>query len=816
MKPGIEKLSADDAYRSVDEVGLGFTTTDEVKPLHESQGQLRAEEAIAFGTGMAHEGYNLFAFGDPGVGRHTLIEASLSKRAKDLPAPDDWCFVNNFLDAQKPEAISLPPGSARTFSIDMEKFVEDLGIAIPAAFDSEDYRERRQSIEAETNERQEAEFQELHERAAKSGAALVRTPMGFAIAPVANGKVIEPSVFQALPEPQQETIRNNVVDLEKQLEEIVRKIPGWRKELAEKIHDLNREVTAYAATHLIDSLKLQYRLLPEIVDWLERVRSDIVDNAEQFWRAATETETPQLPMAFVDSPYERYQVNVVTDHEGHYCAPVVTVDHPTFSRLFGRIEHKSSFGNLVTDYRMIRGGSLHDANGGFLIIDVRDLLMQPMAWEKLKRSLKTGRLEIESVGEAMGYSGLTTLEPEAIPLNVKVVLIGDRMLYYMMAALDPDIARLFKVAVDFDESVVREPKTEKLFARFIAGLVAKNHVKPMDASGVARLVEHASRLIEDSARLSLDVGLIQDLVLESDQVAEIARKKIISRAEVDRAIDGRRRRLDRVHGRSIDNIMREIQLIETKGSVVGQINALAVMSLGDLSFGKPSRITANVRLGRGEVIDIERQVDLGGPLHSKGVMILSAFLGEVFGQKNPLALSASLVFEQSYGGVDGDSASAAELLVLLSALSRRPVRQGLAITGSVNQKGQIQAIGGVNEKIEGFFDICRKRGLRGKPGVVIPRANVQHLDVACRCGCSDPQRQLQNLSDRPDRRRGRADDGAPAGVPGPDGDFPSGSVYRLVAFRLESFAASMRRLVLPTPDGVPRGNGENGGKVAAL
>jgi lon-related putative ATP-dependent protease len=727
MKEAIEKLSAEDAYRGVDEAGLGFATTDEVKPLHQTQGQLRAEEAIAFGTGMSHEGYNLFAFGDPGVGRHTLIEASLLKRAQDLPAPDDWCFVNNFLDAQKPEAISLPPGSARTFSVDMEKFVEDLSIAIPAAFDSEDYRERRQSIEAETNERQEAEFQELHERAAKSGAALVRTPMGFAIAPVANGKVIEPSVFQALPEEQQEAIRKNVAELEKKLEEIVRKIPGWRKELAEKIHDLNREVTAYAATHLIDTLKQQYRLLPEIVDWLERVRSDIVDNAEQFWRVATETETPQLPMVFVESPYERYQVNVVIDHEGHSCAPVVTADHPTFSRLFGRIEHKSSFGNLVTDYRMIRGGCLHDANGGFLIIDVRDLLMQPMAWEKLKRSLKTGRIEIESLGEAMGYSGLTTLEPEAIPLNVKVVLIGDRMLYYMMASLDPDVARLFKVAVDFDESVERGPETEKLFARFIAGLVVKNRVKPMDASGVARLIEHAARFIGDSARLSLDVGLIQDLVLEADRMAEVGGKKVITRAHVDEAIDGRRRRLDRVHRRIIDNIMREIQLIDTKGSVVGQINGLAVMSLGDLSFGKPSRITANVRLGRGEVIDIERQVELGGPLHSKGVMILSAFLGEMFGQKKPLALSASLVFEQSYSGVDGDSASAAELLVLLSALSRRPIKQGFAITGSVNQKGQIQAIGGVNEKIEGFFDICKQRGLRGRPGVLIPKANVQHL-----------------------------------------------------------------------------------------
>lgn len=812
MKEAIEKLSAEDAYRGVDEDGLGFATTDEVKPLHQTQGQLRAEEAIAFGTGMSHEGYNLFAFGDPGVGRHTLIEASLLKRAQDLPAPDDWCFVNNFLDAQKPEAISLPPGSARTFSVDMEKFVEDLSIAIPAAFDSEDYRERRQSIEAETNERQEAEFQELHERAAKSGAALVRTPMGFAIAPVANGKVIEPSVFQALPEEQQEAIRKNVAELEKKLEEIVRKIPGWRKELAEKIHDLNREVTAYAATHLIDTLKQQYRLLPEIVDWLERVRSDIVDNAEQFWRVATETETPQLPMVFVESPYERYQVNVVIDHEGHSCAPVVTADHPTFSRLFGRIEHKSSFGNLVTDYRMIRGGCLHDANGGFLIIDVRDLLMQPMAWEKLKRSLKTGRIEIESLGEAMGYSGLTTLEPEAIPLNVKVVLIGDRMLYYMMASLDPDVARLFKVAVDFDESVERGPETEKLFARFIAGLVVKNRVKPMDASGVARLIEHAARFIGDSARLSLDVGLIQDLVLEADRMAEVGGKKAITRAHVDEAIDGRRRRLDRVHRRIIDNIMREIQLIDTKGSVVGQINGLAVMALGDLSFGKPSRITANVRLGRGEVIDIERQVELGGPLHSKGVMILSAFLGEMFGQKKPLALSASLVFEQSYSGVDGDSASAAELLVLLSALSRRPIKQGFAITGSVNQKGQIQAIGGVNEKIEGFFDICKQRGLRGRPGVLIPKANVQHLmlraDVVAAIGKGSFRiYPIDRIEEGVALMMG-----APAGVLGPDGEFPSGSVYRLVSLRLDSFALAMRKTAIPASAGIGAGDRDNAGK----
>jgi lon-related putative ATP-dependent protease len=799
-----EPLPADAAFHAVDVASLGFATTKDVEPLIDGLGQPRAIDAIAFGTAMAHDGYNMFAFGEPGVGRHTLITAYLTDRAATLPPPEDWCYVNNFVDAQKPEAIGLPPGSARTFSVDMEKFVEDLHLAIPAAFDSDDYRERRQSIEAETNARQEAEFEALHAQATKSGAALVRTPMGFAIAPVANGKVVEPAVFQALPEKQQETIRQTVADLEKKLEEIVRKIPGWRKELAEKIHDLNREVTAFAATHLIETLKGQYKLLPEIVDWLERVRSDIVDNAEMFWRAATETETPQVSMEFVESPYERYRVNVIVDNQRLSHAPVVIADHPTFSKLFGRIEHQSRFGNLITDYRMIRGGCLHEASGGFLVVDVRDLLMQPMAWEKLKRVLKTRRLEIESIGEAMGYSGLTTLEPEAIPLDVKVVLVGDRMLYYMMTALDPDVGRLFKVAVDFDESFERTRASEKLFARFIAGLIARNHVRPLDASAVARLIEQASRVIEDSMRLSLDIGQIQDLILEADHFAAVKSAKIVSQIHVDQAIEGRRRRLDRIHQRSIESVMRDIYLIETKGKAVGQINGLSVVSLGEFSFGKPSRITASVRLGRGEVIDIERQVELGGPLHSKGVMILTAFLGEKFGQRRPLALSASLVFEQSYGGVDGDSASAAELLVLLSALSGRPIKQGLAITGSVNQKGQIQAIGGVNEKIEGYFDICRQRGLRGRPGVIIPKANVQHLMLR-----SDVVAAVRKGSFRiyPIERIEEGVEllmGMPAGVEGAAGAFPTGTVYRLISLRLDRFAATARQMIQATATGAIR------------
>lgn len=786
-------LSAEQVYNAVDPDQLGFATTDDVKPIKDRVSQTRAVEALQFGTAIEHDGYNLFAFGEPGSGRHTLIGNYLRERASQRPAPSDWCYVNNFSDSQKPEAIALPAGSARAFAGDLEKFVEDLRVAIPAAFDSEDYRERRQSIEAEINERQETELQALHDQATKSGAALVRTPMGFAIAPVANGKVIEPSVFRALPEKEQERIRENISALEKKLEEIVRRIPGWRKELAEKVHELNREVTAFAAAHLIDELKKKYDQLPEILEWLERVRTDTVDNAEMFWRAVTETEAMPMAVHFAESPYERYRVNVIVDNGGKSHAPVVVADHPTFPKLFGRIEHQSRFGNLVTDYRMIRGGALHDANGGYLVVDVRDLLMQPMAWEMLKRVLKNRRLDIESLGEAMGYSGLTTLEPEPIPLDVKVVLVGDRRLYYLLSSFDPDIERLFKVSVDFDDTVDRSAETERRYAEFIAGLVRQKNLRPMDASAVARLIEHASRVAADSKRLSLAVGLIQDVAVEADHYAGAGRKKVISRSHVSQALSARRRQRDRLYQRSIEHIDRDIQLIETKGEAIGQINGLSVISLGDFSFGKPSRITANIRLGRGEVVDIERQVELGGPLHSKGVFILSAFPGQMFGRNRPLALSASLVFEQSYGGVDGDSASAAELLVLLSALSGQPVRQRFAITGSVNQKGQIQAIGGVNQKIEGFFDICRKRGLRGRPGVVIPKSNVQHLML--REDVVDAVRKGSFVIHAIDRIEEGVELmlGAPAGVPGSDGAYPTGTVYRRVTDQLDKFVALARK-----------------------
>ncbi len=789
-----EPLSREQVYRAVDPDGFGFATTADIEPLEDGLGQSRAKEAIEFGTAVAHEGYNLFAFGAPGTGRHTLILAQLEAQAKAQPAPDDWCYVNNFADAKKPEALRLPSGTARGFAGDMEKFVEDLRLAIPSSFDSDDYRERRQSIEAEIQERQEEAFKGLHDEATAKGAALVRTPMGFAIAPVSGGKVIEPAAFQALPENKQEEIRNTVGELEKKLEDIVRRIPGWRKEMAEKLHELNRDVTAFAATHLIDALKQKYALRREIVDWLDKVREDIIDNAEVFWRAAAEMEGPQNPLDFVEPPYERYRVNVFVDNHGRTHAPVIRSEHPTFAKLFGRVDHESRFGALLTDYRMIRPGALHEANGGFLVIDIRDLLMQPLAWEHLKRVLRSRCLAIESLGEAMGYAGLTTLDPEPIPLDIKIVLVGDRMLYHLLSAYDPDVQRLFKVAVDFEDSFERSPDSEKSYARFIAGLVRRNDVRPMEAAGVARLVEFASRRIEDAERLSLDIAILRDLILEADHWASVQKRKTISQAHVQKAIDKRRERLDRLYRRSIEGIVRNIFLVETSGKAVGQINGLSVISLGEISFGKPSRITANVRLGRGEVVDIERQVELGGPLHSKGVMILTGFLGEKFGQNRPLALSASLVFEQSYGGVDGDSASAAELIALLSALADVPIAQGLAITGSVNQKGRIQAIGGVNEKIEGFFDICKQRGLRGRQGVLIPASNVQHLmlrdDIVAAVGNG-------KFSIYPIERIEDAIEllmATPAGVADRAGTYPAESVYRRVCDRLDGFAETAHRL----------------------
>ncbi|MGE0744713.1 MAG: Lon protease family protein [Rhodospirillales bacterium] len=792
LKPlGVEAL-----YRCCDAETLPFETTDELPDLDRPIGQERALEALHFGIGMRHEGYNLFALGPPGTGKHTLVTAYLRERSAERPPPQDWCYVNNFAEPQKPRALELPPGRGHGLREDMEHFVTELKAAIPTTFESDEYRTRKQAAEEESKERHEAAFGALQEKANARSIALVRTPMGLAFAPMQKGEVIQPEVFRQWPEEHQEKVRATIGELEKELQDIMSQVPQWEREQREKLSALNREVSGHVVRRLMDELRQRYADLAEVLVYFDEVEKDVVDHVDDFVaREPTEQEAMMLAMrrAATNAPsYRRYQVNVIVDHAKNGHAPVVYEDNPTHANLIGRVEHLAQFGALVTDFNLIRPGALHKANGGYLVLDAQKVLMQPFAWEHLKRALKSREVRIQGIQEAMGLAPTVSLEPEPIPIDLKVALLGDRQLYYLLAAYDPEFAELFKVEVDFDDRLPRSGEATMDYARLIATLVRGEKLKPFSRNAVGRVVEHAARLANDAERLTLHVRSIADVLREADFWRGEAGRDITQAADVDKAIAARIRRADRIRERDREEIVRETIHIDTSGAVVGQVNALSVIQIGQFAFGRPSRVTAVVRLGRGEVLDIEREAKLGGPLHTKGVMILSGFLGERFGRDQPIAVAASLVFEQSYGGVDGDSASSTELYALLSALSDVPIRQCFAVTGSVNQKGHVQAIGGVNEKIEGFFGICAERGLDGSHGVLIPASNVKHLmlrhDVVSAV-------EAGKFSIYPVQTIDQGIEiltGVPAGAPDADGNYPAGTINARVKARLADLAEKAR------------------------
>lgn len=721
-------LPAQRLKRVCDPRRLGFKSTATVAAPSGAIGQDRALEALEFGTEIYHFGYNLFVFGADGSGKHGVVTDKIRASAKRWPVPDDWCYVNNFEDSHKPKALRLPCGRARPLARHMEILVEDLKVSLPAAFESEDYRERRRVLEADYQQRHEDALGELQEQAKKVGAALIRTPMGFGVGPVENGEVVGPEVFQKWPEARQTEMRQHITELEAELARIAQDFPIWRRQMFDELRQMNREVCEIAVAYIFEQLEQQYKDLSNIVEWLRKVRQDVIDNAEAFLRSSdadAESNGPRDPAQI--NGFDRYVVNVMVDNSAIEHAPVIYEDHPTHPNLFGRIEQQARFGALFTDFKLIKPGALHDANGGYLVLDAAKVIAQPFVWEELKRVIRARRLRIEGIHESLGLSSTVMLEPEVIPIDVKVVLIGDRRLHYLMAAYDPDIAELFKVPVDFEDVMDRNLRSEKQYASVIANAARKMNLRPLAAPGVARVIEHASRIAGDAQKLTLQFRHIQDLIREADHYAGKDKSKHIQAAHVDTAIKQNIRRRDRLRSRTYEQMARGIVMIDTAGKTVGQVNGLSVLQLGGFSYGQPSRITARVRMGRGEIIDIERRVELGGALHSKGVMILAGYFGEKFAKERPFALSASLVFEQSYGGVDGDSASSAEIYALLSALSGVPILQNLAVTGSVNQRGEVQAIGGVNQKIEGFFDVCRERSLTGDQGVLIPAANVGHL-----------------------------------------------------------------------------------------
>jgi len=807
--PPTEPLPPSALYSRCDPGEFSFRTTDELAELENSLGQERAAEALRFGIAIGCRGYNMYALGPPGSGKHTMVRRHLEEAAASAPVPTDWAYVNNFAEPHRPNALEFPPGRARGFRDEMERLVRDMRDAIPSLFESDDYRARREALDEEFKTRQENAFGELQQAAQQAGLALLRTPMGLAFAPVRDGEVMNPDEFRKLPAEQQEKTKSDIAEMEKRLQELMRRAQQWEREHREKVRQLNQEMAERVVGHLIDEVKAKTADLPEVAAWIEEVRADIVENAQQFLPQPPIESAPGIegaPPANAGRPgapppfFRRYQVNVVVDRTECQEAPVVYEDHPTHPNLIGRIEHLAQFGALVTDFNLIKAGALLRANGGYLILDAVKLLTQPYAWEELKRALRAAEVKIEGLAESLGIASTVSLQPEPIPLDVKVVLVGDREIYYLLAQLDPEFSELFKVAVDFDDVVDRSEATTQDYARMIATMARQDKLSPLDTGAVARVIEHASRLVSDSEKLSARMRLIVDLLHESHFVAGQDGGKVIGAAHVQQAIDAQIRRADRIRERVHEQITRGTVLIDTEGESVGQLNGLSVLQVGGFAFGQPSRVTARVRLGKGEVVDIERESNLGGPLHSKGVLILSGFLGERFARERPLALAASLVFEQSYGGVDGDSASSTELYALLSALSGVPIKQSFAVTGSVNQHGHVQAIGGVNEKIEGFYDICAARGLTGEQGVLIPDSNVKHLmlrdDIveAAAAGrfrifpVTTIDQGIELLT------------GVPAGEPGADGRFPADSINGKVQATLDGFAEKARAFAMRGDD----------------
>jgi lon-related putative ATP-dependent protease len=786
------KLSTADLAWTCDSTKLDFETTGDLEPFEGLLGQDRAAAAMEVGVALHRPGYNLFAAGPQGLGKHQQVRRFIEEQAAGEAAPSDWCYVYNFEQPYAPNALELPKGRGRALKRGLEQLVSDLKDVLSTAFEGEDYRARRQLIEQELKDRQQEAFGEIEREAEKEGIALLRTPMGFTFAPVRDGKVIRPEVYKTLPQEERDRIEARSQELQEKLQLLLQQVPVWVREVREKLRKLDEETASYAVSGLIDRFADDYADLPEVVAHLSAMKTDLVDNAEAILQAPdgprnSGSENPETPAI-----QRRYGVNLIVDNADEDHAPIVYESNPTYDRLVGRIEHRAEMGALVTDFHLIRAGALHRANGGYLVIDARRLLSRPMAYEGLKQALRSGQARIESLAHMLGVLTTVSLQPEPIELKTKVILIGQRIVYYLLSEYDPEFQELFKVLVDFDERIARDDDRLMDYVRLVAGLVRKDELRPFERGAVARLLEYSARMAGEAAKLSTEVETLSDVLREADFRAGKNGRSVVAEDDLRAALDGREYRVDRLRERVQEEIRKNTILVDTEGTEVGQVNGLSVLSLGGFAFGRPSRITARVMLGRGEVVDIEREVKLGGPTHSKGVLILSGFLGGRFAERQPLSLSASLVFEQSYGGVEGDSASMAELCALMSCIAGTPVRQDLAITGSMNQRGDSQAIGGVNEKIEGFFDLCAARGLTGEQGVIIPRANEQHLMLHVRVRDAVEQGKFHIYSVAHVDEAASLLTGLSAGEQDHEGAFPEGSLNARVAARLKELAERRR------------------------
>jgi lon-related putative ATP-dependent protease len=789
-----DELSAEKIRRECTSNLMRCETTQELTPLKEIIGQERAVRALKFGLEIKDRGFNMYVAGFPGTGRTTAVKNFVEDLARTRPVPYDWCYVNNFHNKYEPKAMRLPAGKGRHLRDDMGTFVSEAQRTLPKAFESEDYGTRRAAAIKTVEEERQKLIAQLTKQAQEQGFILQASPVGWLMIPVIKGKPVNDQEFIALDPKIRDGIEKKRQQLTDQFTSAMRQLRELEGKTDEALKKLNRDVALFAIGHMVADLKEEYKGFPDVITYIDAVQTDILSNLPHFIKEPAE-ESPPLPFPtrwMRETPFKKYEVNVIVDNSDVSGAPVVTEFNPTYQHLFGRIEKEAQFGALVTDFTMIRGGTLHKANGGYLILPVEELLRNPFSYEGLKRALKNDHIVIEEAEETLGFIATKSLKPEPIPLNVKVILIGDPYLYQQLYSLDMDFNQLFKVKADFDTTMDRTEENVQQYAAFVCTLCQKENLKHLDGSGLAKLIEHSSRLAEDQQKLSTRFAEVADTIREANFYATQENSEVVTGTHVKKAIEEKVYRSKLIQEKIDEMIERGILLIDTEAVSVGQVNGLSVIDLGDFEFGTPSRVTASVGLGREGVIDIEREAKTGGPINTKGVLILSGYLNEKYAQDKPLSLSARLVFEQSYEGVEGDSASSTELYSILSALSQLPIKQNLAVTGSVNQKGEVQAIGGVNEKIEGFFEVCKAKGLTGKQGVMMPESNVQNLMLKEEIVDAVKEGKFHIISVKTIDEGIEVLTGVKAGGKQKDGTFEEGTVNDRVDKRLKQMAEKLK------------------------
>ncbi len=790
----IEELSSEQARKACDPASLGFQTTAELQPLEGIVGQKRAIEALQFGLDIPDRGFNIYVAGASGTGRTTAVQAFLEERARKLPVPADWCCVNNFQDPYRPRALQLPAGQGRELQRDVKAFVERARQDIRQAFESEEYGERRGAVQAEPEREQQALLQQMKQRAQEAGFLLQVTPTGMVFVPTqADGQPLDQQAYLALGPETRQGLEQHQKELQEELKGTLREARGVEIRMQEKLQQLDREVALYAVGLIVEELLEKYQDLPEVVAHLKEVQDDILEHIDLFRGQQDKQEGPGQPLPWAEEmPFRKYEVNVLVDNSRLEGAPVIIELNPTYHDLFGRIEKEAQFGALHTDFTLIRGGSIHRANGGYLVLPVEEILRNLFVWDGLKRAVRNGEVRIEELGERMGYVATRGLQPEPIPLDVKIVLIGSPTVYHHLYQLDEDFNELFKVKADFDNRMDRTGENIQDYLASICRMCQKGELMCLDSQAAAKVIEHGSRLAEHQDKLSTQFSEISYLIREANFWARQEGADCIGAGHVQQAIEAKVYRSNLIQERIQEMIGQGTLLIDVEGEAVGQINGLAVLSLGDYAFGRPNRITASIGLGQGGIVDIEREAKLGGAIHTKGVLILSGYLIQQYAQDKPLPLSARLVFEQSYEGVEGDSASSTELYALLSALSGLPIRQGTAVTGSVNQQGQVQAIGGANEKIEGFFEVCKARGLNGDQGVMMPQSNVANLMLKEEVVQAIEEGLFHLWPVRTIEEGIEVLTWVPAGERDAEGKFPEATVHYRVDQRLGELARSMK------------------------